>query len=223
MGPPLARPGPLRRDRRTRVRLRHRQRVSLPRLRDSRVQRRPAVRPVRDRADRRRPARVAAPAPGRGLQRVDHRHRVLLPRRGNAFAGRRPRRADAADRQPDRRDLQDVPGPHRGLCPLPRPQVRPDHQQRLLRPGRVPPQLAASAGVHRSSPADRAARSSGCEALKKTIAAAAGRSGSCEASPGGPARWRPADGLGRPGEASTRRDRLRGFQPRQLRRLVRDR
>ena len=108
-----------------------------------------------------------APAPGRGLQRVDPRDGILFPRRGDAFAGRRPRRADAADRQPDRRALQDVPGPHGRLCPLPRPQVRPDHQPGLLRPGRVPPQLAASAGVHRSSRADRPPASSGCASSRR--------------------------------------------------------
>ncbi len=37
-------------------------------------------------------------------------------------------------RQPPRRDRQDLPGPDRRMRPLPRPQVRPDHTGRLLRP-----------------------------------------------------------------------------------------
>ena len=59
--------------------------------------------------------------------------------------------ADAPDRQPDRRLLQDVPGPDRGLCAVSRSQVRPDHLKRLLRSGRLPAQLSPSAGVHRSA------------------------------------------------------------------------
>ncbi len=111
--------------------------------------RRPALRSIRRRAPGRRPAREPAPASGRWIQRVGHRHRFLLPRRGHAFAGRRPRGRNATDRQPDRRDLEDIPGPDGRLRPMPRSQVRPDRQQRLLRPGRIPPQFPASAGVHR--------------------------------------------------------------------------
>ena len=43
----------------------------------------------------------------------------------------------------------------RRLRPLPRPQVRPDHHRRLLRPGGLPAQLAASARLHRCPRADR--------------------------------------------------------------------
>ncbi len=50
-------------------------------------------------------------------------------------------------------------GPDGRLRPLPRPQVRPDRQPRLLRPGRLPPQLAVPAGVHRSARPDRRAGS----------------------------------------------------------------
>ena len=50
---------------------------------------------------------------------------------------------------------QDLPGPDRRLRPLPRPQVRRDHDEGLLRPCRLPAKLAASARLHRSSRADR--------------------------------------------------------------------
>ena len=113
----------------------------------------------------------------------------------------------------------------RGLCPLPRPQVRPDHQQGLLRPGRVPPQLAASAGVYRSSRADRPGGRAAASSQENDRRRTAWREG----------RGRIVDGHGRQHgrqagkrrsrrkSAARRRDRVRGFQPRQLRRLVRDR
>ena len=57
--------------------------------------------------------------------------------RRHSFAGRYPRRADAANRQPDRRLFEDVSGADIGLRPLSRSQIRPDHHQGLLRPGRI--------------------------------------------------------------------------------------
>ena len=142
---------------------------------------------------------------------------VLFPRRGNPFAGRRARRADAADRQPDRRDLQDVSRPDGGLCPLPRPQVRPDHHQRLLRPRRVPAQLAASAGVYRSSRADRPGGRAAARAQEDDRRCAGGEVGRIV----GRRSRRPATPAA--AEERRRRDRVRRFQSRQLRRLVCDR
>ena len=52
------------------------------------------------------------------------------------WGGTRP--AEAADRhrrRPDRHDRPGLPGPDHRLCPLPRPQVRPDLDGGLLRPG----------------------------------------------------------------------------------------
>ena len=89
-----------------------------------------------------------AAASGRAVQRVDPRDRLLLPRRGDAFAGRRPRGGGAADRQPDRRHLQDLPGPDRRLRPLPRSQVRPDHARRTTTPW---PASSTARGISRRS------------------------------------------------------------------------
>ena len=148
LGPALARPGPLRRDRRPRVRLRHPQRLALSRLRHPRLQRRPALRPVRRRAPRRRPAREPrAGIPG-AVQRIDPRDRLLLPGRRHAFAGRRPRGRGPPDRQPDRRLVQDLPRPDRRLRPLPRPQVRPDHAPATTTPS---PASSAARGTSRPS------------------------------------------------------------------------
>ena len=55
LGPALARPGPVRRHRRRDRRLPRPRGLPLPQLRDRRLQRRPALRPVPPRADRRRP------------------------------------------------------------------------------------------------------------------------------------------------------------------------
>ncbi len=56
VGPPLARPGALRRDQQLRARRREAERLAVPRLRHPLVQRRQAVRPLRARAARRRRA-----------------------------------------------------------------------------------------------------------------------------------------------------------------------
>ena len=74
LGPALARPRPLRRDLGARIRLRHPDGLSLPRLRDPGLQRRPALRSLRRRAPRRRPARRAPAAPEHRDERVDPRH-----------------------------------------------------------------------------------------------------------------------------------------------------
>ena len=157
MGPALARPRPLCRDRRPRIRLRHPERLRLSRLCHPRPQCRRALRPIPRRATRRRPARVPASASVGAVQRIDHRHRIPLSRRGDALAGRRPRGGGAPGRQPDRRDGEGVPRPDRRLRPLPRSQVRPDREPRLLRPRRLFPQLSIPAGVHRPSRPDRRA------------------------------------------------------------------
>ncbi len=68
LGTPLARPGALCRNLRPRVRLRNSQRLSLSRLRHSRIQRRRAVRSVRARARRRRLAAQPAPPSRRRQQ-----------------------------------------------------------------------------------------------------------------------------------------------------------
>ena len=88
-------------------------------------QRRHALRPVRRRAGRRRPDRRARPRRSAG------RARVLRPRPGLLRRGGL-RRAGRPGRHPDPR----LPRPDRRLRPLPRPQVRPDPDVRLLRPGR---------------------------------------------------------------------------------------
>ena len=94
--------------------------VHLSRLRHPRLQRRPALRPVRHRADRRRPAparRGQAPAGGPGVP--DARRAV-------------PEQPARHHRRPDRRRDARPDGPDRHLRPLPRPQVRPDPDGRLL-------------------------------------------------------------------------------------------
>ncbi len=124
--------GALRRDARPRIRLPDPRRLPVPRLRHPRPQCRPALRPVRNGAGRRRSARKAAPQPDRRVQRVDSRHGLLVPRRGGPFAGGREPGPGRPLRQPHRRFRQDVPRPDRGVRPLPRPQVRRDLHQGLL-------------------------------------------------------------------------------------------
>ena len=81
VGPALARRRPLRRDQRLRARRPQAVRLALPRLRHPALQRRQAVRPVRQGATRRR--RDARLQPGRG-----HRHRLLPARHLGRRAGR---------------------------------------------------------------------------------------------------------------------------------------
>ncbi len=89
------------------------------------------------RADRRRPAARDASSTEEQRRATDRDHvpgpGQHEPRRagqGPASHGRRRRAA--------RHDRQGVPGPDDRLRPLPRPQVRPDPDPRLLRPGRHP-------------------------------------------------------------------------------------
>ena len=93
--------------------------LALSRLGHPGLQRRHALRPVHDRADRRRPA------PGRDA-RPAHRHR--LPSQHHGQHGRRDRRRGVPGRG-DRRSGQHhdagLDGDDHGLCPVPRPQVRP--------------------------------------------------------------------------------------------------
>ena len=124
LGPALARPRPLRRDARPRVRLRHPRRLALPRLRHPRVQRRRAVRPVPHRAHRRRPARPAAAQSEGRHERVARGDGFLVAGRGEALAGRFAGGVRGPDRQPDRRVRQGGARADDRLCPLPRPQVR---------------------------------------------------------------------------------------------------
>jgi len=146
LGAALAGPGAVRRNARARIRFRNSQRLSLPRLRDSRVERRSAVQPVRRRTYRGRFARTA-PQSGRRQQRIDRGHRLVLFRRGRALAGGRAGRRSVADRQSDRRVRQDVSGADGQLRALPRPQVRRHLDQGLLRAGGLLAELALSAGA----------------------------------------------------------------------------
>ena len=95
-------------------------RLHLPRLRDPRAQRRPALRPVHRRAARRRPACRRATTSRR------------WPRSGFLTAGRKfNNRNDDIDDQIDVVDARPA-GPDRRLRPLPRPQVRRDSDRGLL-------------------------------------------------------------------------------------------
>ena len=81
LGPPLARPRPLRRDQLLRAGRRQAPCLAVSRLRDPRLQRRQALRPVRDRAARRRRA-------ARAHRRLPDRHRLLPARPLGRRAGR---------------------------------------------------------------------------------------------------------------------------------------
>jgi hypothetical protein len=72
------------------------------------------------------------------IERVGPRHRLLVPERAGPLAGRHPAGRVRPGRQPDRRVRQDVPRADGRVRPLPRPQVRRDLGQGLLRAGRVP-------------------------------------------------------------------------------------
>jgi hypothetical protein len=99
--------------------------VAVSRLRDRRLEPRQAVRPLRDRAACRRPARPRD-------RRLDFRHRVLPARR----VGRRARRHAAGRVRRARRhrehDGLGISGAHRRLRALPRSQIRPAPADRLL-------------------------------------------------------------------------------------------
>ena len=137
VGPALARRRPVRRVERQAGEPQLPARLAVPRLRRRQLQRRQAVQPVRDGAGRRRPdAGRGRPAAGRAGGRhgvPGHRPEVAqraVPAPVRAGPGRRA----------DRRDHAGVPRAHRGLRPVPRPQVRPHPAARLLRAGRHLPQ-----------------------------------------------------------------------------------
>ena len=125
VGPALARPRPVRRDRRVQERQGPAQRLALSRLGRQGPQRRPALRPVRRPPARRRRDRPRRP-------RRLHRHRVQpeLAVRGQQHGPRPEPAVDA--RRHDRHDDLGRPRPDRRLRPLPRPQVRPDQPEGLL-------------------------------------------------------------------------------------------
>ena len=181
--------------------------LALPRLGHRRVQRRQAVRPVRPRADRRRPPpRRRRPQAGR----ADHRDRVPRPRqqgprRGEPRAVRPGRR-----RRADRGDHARLPRADGRLRPLPRPQVRPDPPARLLRPRRHLPQhpdlLGHARGrlpeLQRIAPDRAAARRGRALGGPPADARAAGRDGGAPRRPGPRARRDPAGrGESRPAPA----------------------
>ncbi len=122
VGPALARRRPLCRHQGVRL---HRGnalpvQLHLPRLRDPGLQRRPALRPVPRRADRRRPPAPGGRRPSPGGARVpDGRPPV-------------PERQQRDHRRPDRRRDPRPARPLGHLRPLPRPQVRPDPDRGLL-------------------------------------------------------------------------------------------
>ena len=150
VGAALARRGPVRGDRGVRVRPAHPRRLAVPRLRDRLPEPRQAVRPLPDRADRRRRDRAGRPGvPGR----LD-----LPPARPGPPERREPRDRPEPQRGPDRADRHPrhrVPRPDRRLRPLPQPQARADLAEGLLPPPGVPggdrgarhrPRLARRAG-----------------------------------------------------------------------------
>ena len=102
---------------------------------DRRLQPRQALRPVRPRADRRRPA-------ARGRRRRPRFERLIatgLPgaRPEDAGRGRPGEDGDGHHRRAGRHDRPGVHGPDARLRPLPRPQVRSDPHGRLLLAGRA--------------------------------------------------------------------------------------
>ena len=111
------------------------ERLSVSRLGDQGVQRRPAVRPVRARAARRRSA-------GRRRGARAHAAGARLPRPRAVVLRQRRRRDHARRRAPRsrRRRVARLPRPDRRLRPLPRPQVRSDSDDRLLLAGRRLPE-----------------------------------------------------------------------------------
>ena len=126
LGADLARPGPLCRLGRIRLRPAPARHLAISRLGHRRLQPQPALRPVHPRADRRRPA--ARPEP-RGPDRHgvppqhDDQHRGRHRRRGV------PRRRDQG---PRRHHDAGLDGADDRLRQVPQPQVRPDHAGGVL-------------------------------------------------------------------------------------------
>ena len=99
-------------------------RLALPRLRHRRVQRRQAVRPVRPRTDRRRPAARANDDRQKAEQSIATGFLAIGPE--GAQRAERAAVRDGRGRRADRRDRRRRSWADGRLCPLPRPQVRPD-------------------------------------------------------------------------------------------------
>ena len=144
------------------------ERLPLSRLRDPRLQRRPAVRPVRDRAGRRRPARAAPPA----SRSLGFNESILGT--GFFFLGEGTHSPVDVREEEMRRIDNQIDVFSKTFLGLTVACARcHDHKfdpitiEGLLRPGRLPPQLAASAGVHRSSRADRRPRRAGCRSSRR--------------------------------------------------------
>ena len=121
----------------------------LPRLGGGRPEPRPAVRPLRHRADRRRPARDADPGPARG-------HR-LPPQLDDQRGGRRRPRAvpDGGHVRPHGRGRQGRPRPHHPVRPVPQPQVRSPEAGGVLPALRLPERLATKAAAPSTPPPRR--------------------------------------------------------------------
>ena len=156
LGPPLARPRPLRRKRRLQVRRNAPQRLALPRLRHPIAQRRQALQPLRRGADRRR--RTVA-RESRGPRR--HRLPPQLSRREQR--PRAPAAPPGDSRRRDRRHRRRLHGPDVRMRTLPRSQIRPHPPGRLLPPtgllrqhrGRRPHSHAARRSTRRIPPQAR--------------------------------------------------------------------
>ena len=139
--PALARRGPLCRFGRLRVRRPPAQRLALPRLRDQGVQRRHALRPVPRRTDRRRRDR-------RPLRRQPGGHRLPARRAAGAVPREgQPGTALRLSRRRHRRDRQGHAGADHRLRAVPRPQVRSDPAEGLLRAAGVDLRLRRDRGA----------------------------------------------------------------------------
>ncbi len=148
MGKALAGPRPLRRLQR----LQHRRPaldLEISRLGHRRPQPQHAVRRVRHRATGRRP-------PARRHARPEGRHRVPPQHADQPGRRHRPRAVPhRVGHRPREHHRHRVPRPDRGLLPVPRPQVRPDHAEGIL------PALRLLQQRRRARPAARLARGAG--------------------------------------------------------------
>ena len=135
LGPALARRRPLRRLQRARRERRPRQRLAVSRLRRS-PRSTPTSRSTGSSSSN-SPATCCPPTDRRPTRaRAADRHRLPRPRPEGAGRGRRDEDGDGHRRRADRHRRPRVPGADARLRPLPRSQVRPDLDGRLLRPGR---------------------------------------------------------------------------------------
>ncbi len=169
LGAVVARPGPLRREQRVRVRRVPPERLALSRLGRRRPQPRPALRRVRPPPARRRRAPARRPR-GRSRRPASSSPAPIDTRRARTSMSEamkavvRQRRAGG----PRRHRRPDVPRPDRQLRPLPRPQVRPDPAGRVLPPRlgprRRPPRRARPVGDRRRRRPSRRGRSTTLDA-----------------------------------------------------------